>query len=323
MLGLKLVALVATQLAACAALAVPAAAQDKPTPVTCTDLGPCVVSVSAPGQPGPTGGPPEIQPVSSGGSSAQCVYPRGSDNQVPCSDPNLGWLNTYNGCWYRSLPAPSPGSVVAAEGGGYHPLGDGNYYMQSCNGIVGPRPGAVGLLQLIVWQQAPPAGYGGARPDPALLAQQAEAKLGLSGPSIRLSPPDASQQVVGLPTWMWTTVSDATWTPHTATAAVTGASVTATATATSIDWSMGDGSTVRCDGPGTPYSSMYGAHSSSPTCGYTYSTPSSTAADGTFPVTGTTTWKVTWAGGGQNGTLTIRRSSTVGVVVDEAQAVNS
>jgi hypothetical protein len=151
----------------------------------------------------------------------------------------------------------------------------------------------------------------------------AVSKLGLSGPNIKLSPPAGSQQVVGLPTWMWTTVSDATWTPHSATAAVAGESVTATATATSIDWSMGDGDTVTCDGPGTPYSPRFGAHASSPTCGYTYSSPSSTAAGGTFPVTGTTTWRITWVGGGQNGTLTLRRSTTVNVVVQEAEAVNS
>jgi hypothetical protein len=323
MLRLRLVVIAATALAACVGLATPAVAKDKPPPVTCTEQGPCVVSVTAPGQPGSTGGPPQTQPVASGGSSAQCYYPRGSNNQVPCSDPKLGWLDTYNGCWYRALPAPSPGSQIAAEAGGYHAPGDGTYYMQSCMGIVGPPPGAVGLVQLVVWLQAPPAGYGGARPDPAILAQQAESKLGLAGPNIQLSPPEGSEQVVGLPTWMWTTVSNATWTRHSATAAVAGESVTATATAASIEWSMGDGSTVTCDGPGTPYSSTYGAHASSPTCGYTYTTPSSTAAHGTFPVTGTTTWRVTWAGGGQNGALTIRRSTTVRVVVDEAEAVNS
>jgi hypothetical protein len=302
--------------------AVSQAAGKKQPPVVCPPYGPCVVVAQQPGSGGSNGSPTQTEPVSVT-TAATCIYPPGSTNVEPCFDPAFGWLNTENGCRYLALPPPGPDGQIAAEAGGYHPPGDGTYYMQSCMGIVGPPPGAVGLVQLVVWLQAPPAGYGGARPDPAILAQEAVSKLGLSGPNVKLSPPAGSQQVVGLPTWMWTTVSDATWTPHSATAAVAGESVTATATATSIDWSMGDGNSVTCDGPGTPYSSSYGAHASSPTCGYTYSSPSSTAAGGTFPVTGTTTWRITWAGGGQNGTLTLRRSTTVNVVVQEAEAVNS
>lgn len=29
----------------------------------------------------------------------------GSDNQAPVSDPNLGWLDTYDGCWNRAVGA--------------------------------------------------------------------------------------------------------------------------------------------------------------------------------------------------------------------------
>lgn len=321
---LRLLVLGLVCLATSVALASPAAAGGKPPPsVTCTEQGPCVVSVSTPGRPGSTGGPSQGASVSNAGSSERCYYPRGSSNVVPCYDPRLGWFDTYDGCFYRALPAPGSDGQVAAEAGGYHPPGDGTYYLQSCSGIVGARPGAVGLVQLVVWRQVPPPGYGGARPDPAILAQRAVAKLGLTGPNIELSPPDTSQQLVGLPTWMWTTVSDATWTRHSATAAVPGEAVTATAIAMSIDWSMGDGHTVVCTSPGTPYSSRYGAHASSPTCGYTYQSPSSTAHGDTFPVTGTTTWRITWVGGGQNGTLTVLRSATVQVVVVEAEAVNS
>lgn len=313
----------ASTLAAVVLPAAPAAAHGKPPPgstITCGDQGACVITVGTPGKPGSgsTG-----TPVSQTGSSDQCVYPRGSGNVMPCSDPKRGWLNTYDGCYYRALAPPGPNSAVAAEAGGYHPPGDGTYYMQSCMGIVGRAPGAVGLVQLVVWRQAPPPGYGGPRPSPAILAQRAVAKLNLSGPNIQLSPPDGSRQLVGFPTWMWTRVSNATWTRHSATAAVPGESVTATATATSIDWSMGDGHSVTCDGPGTPYSSRYGAHAASPTCGYTYSTPSSTQSGDDFPVTATTTWHITWAGGGQRGALTLQRASTVRVVVQEAEAVNS
>lgn len=300
------------------AVAAPADARGEPSPpITCSDQGACEITVSAPGRAGSPGSPAAAQPAGNAGPE-QCAFPPGSGDVVPCFDSTLGWFNPSNGCYYRNLPAPTENSPNAA--GAYHPPGDGAYYLQSCSGIVGPRPGALGLVQGAVWLAEPPLGFGGAGPDPAVLAQRAVALLGLAGPDIRLSPPATSEQVVGLPTWMWTAVGPATWTTHSATAAVTGESVTATATATSIDWSMGDGHSVTCNSPGTPYSSSYGAHAASPTCGYTYSSPSSTA-DGN-PVTGTTTWQVTWAGGGQIGALTVRRSSTVRVVVMEAEAVN-
>lgn len=322
---LRLTTLGAVAFAIVALPTAPAVAKGKPPPkmVTCTEQGPCVVSVGTPGQPGSPGSGSTGAPVSQTGSSDQCVYPRGSGNVVPCSDPKLGWLNTYDGCFYLALAPPGPNSPIAAEAGAYHPPGDGTYYMQSCMGIVGRAPGAVGLVQLVVWRQAPPPGYGGPRPTPAILAQRAVAKLNLSGPNIQLSPPDGSRQLVGFPTWMWTRVSNATWTRHSATAAVPGESVTATATATAIDWSMGDGHSVTCHGPGTPYSQRYGAHAASPTCGYTYATPSSTQSGDDFQVTATTTWHITWAGGGQRGALTLQRASTVRVVVQEAEAVNS
>jgi hypothetical protein len=173
---------------------------------------------------------------------------------------------------------------------------------------------------MLVWMAAPPAGFGGPRPPPAVLAQRAVALLNLGAPDIHLSPPTGSKQVVGFPTWMWTPVTRETWQSHSATASVVGESVTATATAESIAWSMGDGSSVTCNGPGTPYSSQYDAHEQSPTCGYVYNRPS--PSNGDFVVTATTTWRVTWVGGGARGAMTLRRSSTVPVRVVEAEAVN-
>jgi hypothetical protein len=297
-----------------------ASSGDPRPPVTCTDQGACVVVAQQPGSGGSGGGPGPSDPA---GATAvtMCVYPRGSTNVVPCFDPAFGWLNTGDGCFYRSIPAPSPGNAVFTEDGN-PPTGDGGYYLRTCQGIVGRPPGAVAMVQFVVWLPAPPTGFGGAQPTPAILAARAAALLELTGPQIVLSPPLTSRQVVGLPTWMWTRVGATTWSTHSATAAVPGESVTATARAVSISWSMGDGSTVVCANPGTPYSSRYDAHQGSPTCGYTYRSPSSTTADGTFKVTGTTTWRVTWTGAGATGVLVLRRTSTVSVVVQEAEAVN-
>lgn len=288
--------------------------------VVCTPYGGCIVVAQQPGGVGSGGGSGSTE-SGAGAPSAVCVYPPGSGNAQPCFDPVLGWLNTDNGCRYLSIPTPAPGAGVFTENGSA-PAGDGTYYLQTCMGIVGPPPGAVGSVQLVWWLAAPPTGFGGAIPAPAILAERAVALLGLTGPQIELSPPATSKQVVGLPTWMWTRINRATWATHNATAAVPGESVTATARAVSISWSMGDGNTVVCANPGTPYSSADTANESSPTCGYTYQTPSSGSPDGAYRVTGTTTWRVSWAGAGTAGQLTLQRPSSVLVVVAEAEAVN-
>ncbi len=68
-----------------------------------------------------------------------------------------------------------------------------------------------------------------------------------------------------------------------------------------VVWTMGDGTQVRCPGPGTPYQPDADPKASSPDCGHTYQTSSGDQPGGVFPVTATVTWNVTWAGGGQTG----------------------
>ena len=282
--------------------------------VTCTDQGACVVIAQNSGH-----GPAQrVAAHATGGTAApECTYPPGSNNVVDCYDPALGWLNETDGCRYRLIPADAVTQAMAAQAGAQSP--GGSYYMRTCWGVVGRAPGAVGFVQGVVWEAAPPPGYGGPIPPPAVLAQRAMAELGLRGPQISLSPPLGGSQLVGLPTWMWTPVSAVTWSAHSATAAVPGESVTATARATSIRWAMGDGGTVVCANPGTPYTPTIDPHAVSPTCGYTYRTPSPAAG---FRLTATTTWQVTWTGGGTAGQLTLQRSSTAVVPVVEAEAVN-
>lgn len=155
-----------------------------------------------------------------------------------------------------------------------------------------------------------------------MLAQRAVRQLGLAGPDIQTSPPVGAEQVVGLPTWLCTGMTAATWGSHAATAAVPGESVTATATAERIVWDLGDGTSISCDGPGTPYQQGMDAHAASPTCGHTYTASSAGEPDQAYRVTAATTWSVRWAGGGVQGQLTVRRTSQAALRVAEAQAVN-
>ncbi|MFF0764308.1 hypothetical protein ACFYWH_30405 [Streptomyces sp. NPDC003737] len=84
---------------------------------------------------------------------------------------------------------------------------------------------------------------------------------------------------------------------------------------------MGDGASVTCNGPGTPYMSSEGM-AQSPTCGHVYSKTSAGAQSSKFPVTATSTWVINWQGGGQAGQLTEVRQTNVQVAVGEVQVVS-
>ncbi|UVT14187.1 ATP/GTP-binding protein [Streptomyces thermocarboxydus] len=155
--------------------------------------------------------------------------------------------------------------------------------------------------------------------DPAVLAQRAVDSMTLLGPDIA-SPRVAGKYTVGVPMWMWVNRSATTYGPNTASASAGGITVTATAKVSKIVWKMGDGASVTCNGPGTPYTSSQGM-AESPTCGHVYSKTSAGAQNGKFPVTATSTWTINWQGGGQAGQLTQVRQTNVQVAVGEVQVV--
>ncbi|MFJ5057715.1 ATP/GTP-binding protein, partial [Streptomyces cyaneofuscatus] len=107
-----------------------------------------------------------------------------------------------------------------------------------------------------------------------------------------------------------------TYGPNTSSASAGGVTVTATAKVSRIVWSMGDGKSVTCTTPGTPYHAKYGLKPS-PDCGHRYTKPSKK-----YHVTATSTWVIDWAGGGQTGQLTEVRDSSVDIAVGEVQVVS-
>jgi hypothetical protein len=150
---------------------------------------------------------------------------------------------------------------------------------------------------------------------PAEVARLARNQLRLPRPEIGSNP--AGDQLVNLPTWLY--LADG-WRTVSATASVPGMSVTATASPTSVTWSMGEGSTVECDGPGTDYHRDADPRAESPQCGHTYRRSSGNT---TFAVTATTHWTVTWSGAGQTGTLPeLTTTSATQFRVRESQALN-
>jgi hypothetical protein len=146
--------------------------------------------------------------------------------------------------------------------------------------------------------------------------------LRLPDPVIRSSPAPAALQLTRLPVWLW--VAPAAWAPQSRTAQVPGESVTATATPVSAAWSMGDGTTVTCHGPGTAYEGGNPAVAS-PTCGHTYDQSSAGRPGGAYRVTVTITWDITWTGtGGAGGALApLDTVAAAAFRVAESQALNT
>ncbi len=294
--GLVAVALAAALLGWAAA---PAAADHE---VYCPpDGGDCIIKAHKTGEGGRGGG---------GGGGGACFY---NNAPVDCYIEGLGWYNPRDECYYRKLQPQPPAGDPLWEG---HDPSEGAVYSLACYPELKPRGGIVFLTN-------PPPGFGGL-PSPAELAAQAINRLPIRGPDIGIAPAPSGSGLVGLPVWMWTAVTPATWGPSSATASVPGLSVTATARAQKIVWNMGDGTptspahTVTCTNPGTPYKPEYG-RTPSPTCGFDtgYARPSNPR----YTVTATTTWHVIWTGGGQSGTLDVTRASTTSIDIDELQVV--
>ena len=220
------------------------------------------------------------------------------------SDPPPGKPNPNQpyGCTYTAAP-----SLTAEIGpGGAQP---GQWMDVECAG-----PGDVDPMPPIWVSNATQAA---AQIDPTVVGQQAVKQLGFGSPTIEMAPPDGSPQLVGVASWLW--IDPGEW--RTLTASATAGPVTATATAVpaKVVWDMGDGDSVTCTGPGTPYSAS--SPNATTACSYAWPDP------GSFTVTATVYWTVTWtatgAPGGGNLGLQAGPPAQVPVTVTESQAINT
>jgi hypothetical protein len=211
-------------------------------------------------------------------------------------DPNQPY-----GCTYQADPA----AQQTLGAGGPTP---GEWVIPTCAG-----PGVIDPM--------PPFWVTGAQAtvpvDPVVVAQQAVKQLGFVSPTIEMAPPDGSPQLVGVASWLW--LAPGAWQTLTASASAGPVTTTATATPSKVVWDMGNGDTVTCDGPGTPYSSA--APNATTDCSYTW------PQAGTFTVTATVYWSVTWraAGAPGGGNLGVQAGppAQVPVTVTESQAINT
>lgn len=167
------------------------------------------------------------------------------------------------------------------------------------------------------------ASRGRRRASPTTVAQQAAKTLHLASPTIEMAPPENAEQIVGVEAWLW--VNPATWQPETVSATVDGVTASATATPEEVVWDMGDGHTVTCQGPGTPYDASN--PNATPSCSYTWTTPSASQPSGTYRVTATIEFAVAWnaagAVGGGNLGVVPGATAQAEVTVGESEAINT
>ena len=147
-------------------------------------------------------------------------------------------------------------------------------------------------------------------PDPEVLAQQLIAQLTLSAPAARSQVPPQGAPLIDQPIWFWIDGGADVLGPLTSSVTERGVTVSLTASLTSTVWSVGDGSSITCAGPGTPYpdpslTDEATAKSDSPTCGYRYAHSSKNVTGSVYTVSVSSTWTVQWHGGGESGTVTI------------------
>ena len=131
-----------------------------------------------------------------------------------------------------------------------------------------------------------------------------------------------SRSYVGVPVWMWAAdPTPDTFGPYTESGEIGGLDITATATVSSLLWTMGDGTTVACATGGTPYEPSLG-FADSPNCGHRYSQTSTSQPGGRFPITATSQWDITWTVGAQTGVINVTTVSESSVEIRELQSVN-
>lgn len=194
---------------------------------------------------------------------------------------------------------------------------DAAWYYQTCRYLDTGQ-----LASSNYWQYTPgnPTNPG---PDLAALARQAYDEVPLGFPVPATSPGIDVDQITGLPTWLW--LEPGSWAELSARAEIPGFWVEVTAHPERVVWDMGDGETVTCDGPGTPYDPAVDDNAQSTDCSHVYQYTSVDEPDGRYRASVTIEWSVDWeASTGADGVLAdASRTTTFALTVTERQAVVS
>jgi len=250
--------------------------------------------------------------ISVGASTESWTPPAGSHwAQAAQSDPPPGKPNPNQpyGCTY-AVVEPQYAQLMGV--GGPQP---GNWVIPTCAGpgVIDPMPP---FWVVNATAQAPTA-------NPVVLVQQALSKLPLPTPTIEMAPATDQDQLVNASTWLW--IDPAAWRGLSASATAGPVTTTATATPAEVIWQMGDGHSVTCLGPGTPYDPSQ--PNATTDCSYTWTQSSAGQPGGVYQVTATVYYRAAWtaagAPGGRSLGLVAGPSAHVAVRVAESEAINN
>lgn len=153
----------------------------------------------------------------------------------------------------------------------------------------------------------------------AELARRATNRLLLPLPAPKFNPSRPSSAgpatLVAIPTWFWVDG----WRPISQRTQAGGVWAEVVATPVSATWDPGDGTVVRCTGPGTAW--RPGAMDSR--CEHVYVRSSAGQPRNVYTANVVVTWRVTWTGsGGRSGSLPLmERQTTFPIAVAERQTV--
>lgn len=147
------------------------------------------------------------------------------------------------------------------------------------------------------------------------VVEKAKAKIKLPKPDIGSAPCTGAgcKGTVGVPTWFWLDGDE--WKTRTDSASAGGHTVRVTAKPSKVKWSLGDGQSVTCTGPGKKYEESMG-WATSPDCGL----ENGYKKAGSYNVTAAITYDVTVTGA-MDDSETVTRSSSEPITVREIQTV--
>lgn len=157
--------------------------------------------------------------------------------------------------------------------------------------------------------------------DPRVVALTARESVAIPAPPISTSPSADDRLYTQVQTWLW--LQEQWWTSYSATASAGNVSATVTATPIAAHWDTGDGESTTCRGPGVPW--RRGMSDDATYCKHTYTRSSAGEDGGTYTLTATVTFEITWTSNtGGGGTLeAIERTASREVEVGEIQAVET
>ncbi len=207
-------------------------------------------------------------------------------------------------------PAPENTGVTLNYCGPFYPQEDGTYTVDICD----YDGNFIQTLALAPSRPRP-------RPTQSTVLSSAMGALNPPRPTIYTSPSYGSGLLVQTPTWLW--LPPSYWRTYSTTIMVWGYVVTIFAIPTTVRWKMGNGDSVTCIGPGTPW--FPGFIDALSTCNYTYRHSSAGASGDRFRITATVTFvgSFTTVGlGGLRGPLgAVTRSSSIRAPVAEIQGL--